>query len=301
MVDTRPTPPGFPNFFIIGAPKCGTTALSEYLRQHPHIGFSEPKEPHYFNDDFSSRHIYSLDDYMKCFPADAPTKAAVGEGSVFYLSSRTAVSNILRHAPEARFIVMLRNPVEAAYSWYWQAVHSFGEDIMEFEQAWIAQDDRAQGRRLPRYNKVREALQYGPLFKCGDQLERLYDTVPRQRVKVILFDEFKNDTNRIYLEVLEFLGVPRIELARYQVMNPGRRFRYASIEAVPRIMGNIKRKLGIEKGLGVLTRLKAWNTTHEKRPPLRASFRGHLKDYYRTDVLKAAKLIQRDLGAWAGG
>src|SRR6185312_16840962 len=111
MADMHPTPPGFPNFFIIGAPKCGTTALSEYLRRHPNIGFSEQKEPHYFNDDFSSRHIYSLDEYMKCFASNSADKVAIGEASVFYLSSRSAVRNILQHMPDAKFIVMLRDPV----------------------------------------------------------------------------------------------------------------------------------------------------------------------------------------------
>jgi len=301
MTDTRTTPPGFPNFFLIGAPKSGTTALSEYLRQHPDIGFSEPKEPHYFNDDFSSRHTYSLDEYMKCFPPASAGKAAIGEGSVFYLSSKSAVSNVLRCAPDARFIVMLRNPVHAAHSFYWQAVHSHGEDITQFEQAWIAQYDRAQGRRLPRHNRVREALQYGSLFKYGEQLERLYDVAPRHRVQVILYDDFKTDTNRIYVEALDFLGVPRIELKEYRIINPGKRYRHTSAEAVSRIVGKVKQTLGITGGFGAMTRLRAWNTTHEERPRLSDTFKHQLRDYYRADIVKAAKLIERDLGAWLGG
>ncbi len=134
----------FPNFFIIGAPKAGTTALSEYLRGHPQVFFSEPKEPHFFNDDFSARHTYDMDTYLSYFKDADEEYKAIGEGSVFYLSSKNAVPNILKKNPNAKFIVMLRNPVSMAQSWHAQAIHSFGETVLDFDKAWHLQDKRKE-------------------------------------------------------------------------------------------------------------------------------------------------------------
>src|SRR5690625_588329 len=158
----------YPNFFIIGAPKSGTTALSEYLRQHPEVLFSNPKEPHFFNDDFSHRHITSLDKYLSCFAHATGEERALGEGSVFYLYSKTAVSNIVGQSPHAKFIVMLRIPIEAVYSWHWEVLFNHGENLNDFEEAWHAQEKRKQGKSLPPHNRVREALRYGPLFSYGE-------------------------------------------------------------------------------------------------------------------------------------
>lgn len=290
-----------PNFFIIGAPKSGTTALSEYLRQHPDVLFSEPKEPHFFNADFSHRHIDSMATYLDCFSHGTGHELAVGEGSVFYLYSRVAVPNIIARWPDARFIVMLRNPVEAVYSWHWQALYSFGEDLVDFEQAWRAQEDRLAGRRLPRANRVREALHYGPLFRYAEQLERLFQSVPSAQVKIVLFDDFKSDPGRSYRDVLAFLGLPPTDLANYEVINPSKRIRYPVLEHTIRAGVAVKRFMGIEQGLGIATRLKGWNTRYEKRPLLAKAFREELLDYYRDDIRRTAALIGRDLEHWLDG
>lgn len=298
MIDARKTPFRFPDFFIIGAPKSGTTALSTYLMQHPDIGFSVPKEPHYFNDDFSTRYTYSLGEYMKCFGPTSADKPSVGEGSVFYLRSRTAVPNILKYAPDAKFIVMLRNPVEAVYSWHWQAIYSFGENILDFEQAWLAQRERAQGRRIPRYNRLHEALEYGPLFTYGEQLERLYRAVPEHRVRVILFDDLQKDPSSTYKQTLEFLNVRELELPRYDVINSSKKNRYQTFETISNGLGAVKRALGIKRGFGALKRLKKWNTRYQQRPPLSASFKSTLRAYYHDDVLKTSSIIHRNLDEW---
>lgn len=287
-----------PNFFIIGAPKSGTTALSEYLRQHPDVLFSQPKEPHFFNDDFSHRYIDSTDAYLECFSHGTGLEKAVGEGSVFYLSSKTAVGNILKQYPNARFIVMLRDPVEAAYSWHWQAIYSFGEDVEDFEAAWRVQEKRRRGQLLPPHNRVREALQYGPLFSYADQLQRLFDRVPRERVQVILYDDFTEDTEAVYQQTLQFLSLAPIRLEDYERINPSKRFRSSWVERFVRVGGAVKRALGISRGMGVLTRVRCWNTKYQERPPLRPEFRSELRQYFRDDVGRIAKLIDRDLSGW---
>jgi hypothetical protein len=102
-----------PNFFIIGAAKCGTTSLSVWLGGHPQIFMSSMKEPHFFNND-DRQAIRTLDDYEALFWSATEEHIAIGEASVWYLSSADAVPAILQYQPEAKFIVMLRNPVEMA-------------------------------------------------------------------------------------------------------------------------------------------------------------------------------------------
>jgi hypothetical protein len=138
-----------PNFFIIGAPKSGTTSLANYLSAHPEVHFSDPKEPKYFHSDFHPEHRYALDEggYLGCFdPGEMSRCSAVGEGTVWYLYSEVAVSRILEFNPEARLIAMLRNPVDLAYSLHSQLLYGGHENLESFEEAWRAQEDRAQGR-----------------------------------------------------------------------------------------------------------------------------------------------------------
>lgn len=287
-----------PDFFIIGAPKSGTTALSEYLRQHPDVLFSQPKEPHFFNDDFSHRHTETPEEYLDCFSHGSGEEKVVGEGSVFYLYSETAVSNILKRNPNARFIVMLRNPVEAVYSWHWETMYSHGENLENFEAAWRAQESRLRGEKLPVHNRVREALHYGPLFSYSVQLKRLLGQVGPEQVLIILYDDFRNQPDAVYQQTLKFLSLRPFQLEKYDRINPSKQFRWSWVARAVHVIGALKRFLGIQKGIGVLTRLKRWNTSYRERPSLSPKFRAELEQYFREDVARTADLINRDLSGW---
>jgi len=99
-----------PNFFIVGAPKCGTTAWVEYLESHPDICFSSAKEPHFFNTDFPGfRWANSLDEYLLFFNECEGTKV-IGEASVQYLYSNDSAKNIAGISPSAKILIFLRSP-----------------------------------------------------------------------------------------------------------------------------------------------------------------------------------------------
>jgi len=136
-----------PNFFILGAPKCGTTSVAVLLSEHPHI-YMPQKEPHFFNTDHR-RFLNSLEGYERLFARADARHRAVGEASVWYLSSASAVKNILDYAPEAKFIVMLRNPVEMAPSLHEEQVFTGRENVTDFAKAWALQDVRRRGHQLP--------------------------------------------------------------------------------------------------------------------------------------------------------
>ncbi len=153
-----------PNFFIVGAPKSGTTALSDYLRDHPNIFFSEPKEPHYFAQDFEKyRLTKTLEEYLSLFDESTPNHLAIGEGSVFYLFSSVALKKIYEFDPQAKIIVMLRNPVDLVYSFHSQQLFSADEDEQSFEKAWRLQGVRQQGKHIPRKNRNTNFLNYASI------------------------------------------------------------------------------------------------------------------------------------------
>ena len=126
-----------PNFFIVGAPKCGTTALYEYLRPHPHIFMSKVKEPHFFANDLGTYpFIKTLEEYTRLFTDSNEQHVRVGEASVYYLRSATAIANIHQFNPHAKIIAMFRNPVEMVHALHSQLLYVSEESESDFETAW---------------------------------------------------------------------------------------------------------------------------------------------------------------------
>src|SRR5262249_50844280 len=182
-----------PDFFIIGAPKCGTTALSEYLREHPKICFSHIKEPHFFSDDFPSYKIdRSLENYMRLNFSHFRRQqhALMGESSVYYYLSAVAVPNILRANPAAKFIYMVRNPVDMVYSFHSQMYFNSAENIPEFAIAWEKQGARIGGRDIPTSCREPRLLQYREVGSLGSRLRSLQSIIPKKQLHVIVFDDF---------------------------------------------------------------------------------------------------------------
>ena len=286
-----------PNFFIIGAPKAGTTALSEYLREHPQVFFSEPKEPHYFNDDFSARHTYDYETYLSYFSNVQPEHKAIGEGSVFYLYSKNAVKNILDKVSDAKIIVMLRNPLELVPSLHMEAIDSHGENIYDIEKAWNMQDSRMKGKYLPKTTLYKEALYYGELAKLGKQVSRLFSLVPKERVHVIIFDDFKKNTENEYFNVLKFLEVDDYMPISFEKINASKGYKNIFLKKGMNSVAYIKRILGIKKGLGlgIGNKIQKWNTVNQKRKPISDEFRNELVNYFYEDVKLLSSLIDRDL------
>ena len=152
-----------PNFFIIGAPRAGTTSLCNYVADHPRIYFSPIKEPHFFSTDYPDHPRPDEREYERLFAVANGSYLAVGEGSTSYLSSLVAVPKILEYSPAAKFIVLMRHPIELAYSFHSHLVYHGGEDVEDFEQAWRLQPERAAGRCLPPDTPDSRLLQYGRL------------------------------------------------------------------------------------------------------------------------------------------
>ncbi|MEQ8834210.1 MAG: sulfotransferase [Miltoncostaeaceae bacterium] len=300
--------PRRPNFFILGAPKCGTTALSEYLRRHPQVFMSSPKEPHYFCDDFDYYYApgrRSLDHYLHLYDGAGPEHLAVGEASVWYLYSQTAAANIAAFDPGARAIVMLRNPVEMVPSLHSQLLYTVDEDERDPARAWALQEARARGDRLPAGVRVPAFLQYGPAASYAAQIERVMAVFPPERLLVILFDDFRADTAGTYRRTLEFLGVPDDGRTDFPRINPNTVHRAPAVARLtqrpPRIAlaaARALKRLTRRERLGVLQRVRTRNRVEAERTAVDPEFRASLARYFHDDVLRLSALLGRDLTDW---
>lgn len=302
MVAVEPVP----NFFVAGAPKCGTTALCEYLRSHPNVFMSYPKEPHFFADDFTHFHaVRTFDEYMKLFTSRRIEQTAVGEGSVWYLYSNNALSNIKHFNPSAKIIVTVRNPIDFVQSLHSQNIFGFVEDERNFINAWNLQDERKNGRCLPDHCVAPEFLQYGTIGRFGDQLERLYSMFPEEQVKCIVFDEFVEDIARVYREVLEFLEIPHDGKREFPMINENKVHRSEILGALLlrppnalRIAWRQYKKVFGYETLKLGEKVIRANSRKQRRAPLPVPFRGRLVEAFREDVDKLSRLLGRDLSHW---
>lgn len=295
-----------PDFFIIGAPKSGTTAMAGYLGDHEKIHFCEPKEPCFFSTDFPRQMLVQEEaDYLDLFADAAGGCSAVGEGSVWYLYSRAALQNLRAYDPGARIIVMLRNPVEQVYSMHQELYHRRYETEADFAKAWALQDSRKAGQGIPKYCKEAAFLQYGQIASYADQVERLYGIFPREQVRIILFDDFKSDTRKTYRELLAFLGVPDDGREEFRPALESRRHRLHWLGAflinqpdwLVRVKSRVKALIGVEQ-LGVRDMVAKVNTVKQKRAPLPPELQQELKDYFRADVERLSQILGRDLSGW---
>lgn len=272
-----------PNFFIIGAPKCGTTSLAAWLSQHPDVFIPPKKELNFFDDDLARPDRLTLKEYEKLF---ASTRArAIGEASVWYLYSRNAVRNILDYQPDARFIVCLRDPVDMAFSLHRQHLFTGKEDIVDFSSAWAAQDARKNGPWAKSYE--RSKLYYGDACKLGDQVQRLL--AQSQAAHFVRLEDMKRDPRATFSAVLDFLNVPEFE-ADLAPRNEAKQRRSRSLRAVVQLLYRAKQVLRIRKGMGALTTLNRWNALATPWNP-DPEFAAYLEDYFREDRELLAKLV----------
>ena len=294
-----------PDFFIVGAGKCGTTALYEYLRAHPRTFMPRVKEPRFFADDMPRlmNRVASLSEYLALFKESTALHLAVGEVSPQYLYSRTAVRNIREFNPEARLIAMLRNPVDMAYSAHAECLYWFVEDEPDFEKAWRLQPLRTKGLRVPKTCSQVTVLLWADMCRFGEQVERLLGIFPREQVKFILLEDFVSDTRGVYDEVLAFLKVPSDGRWAFPPVNESKRNRSRPLgrllQQPPRPLAEFKRFTERKLGLwGLWPLLRRLNTVGMKRPPLRPEFRQELVEEFREDVDRLARLLGRDLSHW---
>jgi hypothetical protein len=296
-----------PNFFIVGAPKCGTTALYEYLRPHPNIFMPDIKEPHFFARDLGDYpRIKTLEQYTELFAGTTEQHLRAGEASVYYLRSSVAIPNIHAFNPDARIIAMFRNPVDMVYSFHAQLLYVSEEIERDFETAWRLQERRSRGIDVPPRVRSPLLVQYAQMGQFGTQTQRLLSCFPRSQVKLILYDDFAASPQRIYDEVIEFLEIPHDQRSEFPRINESKRARSAWLgrfsrkppPALHNAFRSLKQAVGPEMIVAVKEKIVALNTVKENRPPLSPEFRAELVETFRGEVALLSRLLNRDLSHW---
>ena len=302
-----------PNFFIVGAAKCGTTSMYEYLRVHPQVfmpagklpGYvgKNLKEPYFFGRDLKIKEewaIRDLDVYLSLF-AGAGDAKRVGEASVWSLVSETAAREIKKFNPSSLIIVMLRNPVDMMYSLHGQFLHSGEEDIEDFASALAAESDRREGRRIPRSTPFPKGLQYRYMARFSEQVKRYFGVFGRESVHVVLLDEFVSDPEHQFRLTLEFLGIDPGFTPAFEAKNQARKLRNLPVrrflKAHPRIRhlaDFVPLKLRQGVGAGIRKTLRQPNRPRTMDPHLRKQ----LLDDFKPEVERLSELLDRDLTHW---
>ena len=301
-----------PDFFIVGAPKCGTTAMQDYLNQHPDIFMPEAKPPlflgkelHFFGSDLKfNRPTLTKEKYLSYFQ-EAKNEKRVGEATVWYLYSKRAAYEIKELNPSASTIIMLRNPVDMIYSVHSQALYNGDEDLDDFKTALDAELDRKRGLRLPIRSIVPvERFFYTEVGRYSEQVKRYFDVFGRVNVLVIIFDDFKANTAKVYKETLCFLGVGDDFQPVFEIINANKRARtkfLASLLRNPPQIAQSLAKLAMPQQLrqGLIEALKRYNTVYEPRPPMNPELRKSLQAEFVLEVERLSELLGRDLTHWS--
>jgi hypothetical protein len=291
-----------PDFFIVGAPKCGTTALSDYLDQHPSICMAWRKETHHFATDLLAPDDYyrAQAHYQELFQA-ARADQLLGEASVYYLFSLEAAKNIYAANSQAKIIAMLRNPVDQIPSYHSQIVYNGTETINDLAQALAAEEPRRTAATSTR-PRAAAKLFYTEVVRYAEQLERYFKLFGREQVLVILYDDFKKDTASVYRNTLRFLGVDPDFQASLSVVNSNKRMRSAALQTLlrepPGALRAAARMIPTRTRYKIKTLLRKLGTSYEPRRPLDAALRAQLQQQLAPEVDRLAQLLDRDLSHW---
>ncbi|MFC2096494.1 sulfotransferase [Bacteroidota bacterium] len=301
-----------PNFFIVGAAKSGTTSLYNYLGQHPDIYFSPIKEPNYFSDDidiskFSSIYkrntfldidkyfskskleelqltfIRNPEYYERLFDAEQDFKLK-GESSTSYLYSKSASQNIYSYDPKAKIIVVLRNPMERAFSHYQMAVR-YGYTKLNFREA-IEKDIQQKNKG---WGISELFIDLGMYY---EQLERYFNVFPLNQIKVLLSDDLKNNTQEGLNECFKFLGVENLKIEDQEIYN---------YSTSPRNIwvNYIITRIGIKKSLkNLIPNFMIKSFFKPTKDRLNRNEFDFLLDIFKEDIKRTASLINRDLNSW---
>ena len=273
----------YPEFFIVGAPRTGTTSLHEYLNEIPEI-FMCPKECGYFSK-FSIGRIESLQEYKNLF-MDATSDQLIGESTAIYLRDPDTPDKIYKANNKAKIIIILRDPIERAYSHYLMYKRN-GYETESFS------------KKLGAYDKNKPQGEFHDYIIMPsyyfDSVSKYVKLFGRNQIKICIYEEFASNTEKIVAETLDFLGI-NSSLPK----NIGKKYNdFAHPLGKPQnffIKNSVSKNIG-RRLLPQSTRLSIKNFLSDKnsKPKLKENDILKLHEFFVNDVTKIQELLQQKL------
>jgi hypothetical protein len=283
------------DFFIAGAPKAGTTSLYYYLEEHPEIEMSSQKEPDYFSDTplqeqgmyYGKNRINTLDKYESLF---AQKEGVIyGEGSVSYLFYENVAEDIKKYNPNAKIIIMLRNPIDRAFSHY----------LMDYRLGLVSDSFEDIINKKSKYKNAHLLYQqYIEVSEYAKQIQRYCNVFSTDNLLLIDYEDFKGDVSGTVDLVYDFLKVSTEFSADVNTKhntftmpkNKGIRFIYSFV-ILRKILTFIFPKSLVKNIKGLL--FKA-----DKKPKLLEETRNQLKQFFSDDVRELGGVLGKDYSKW---
>lgn len=224
-----------PDFFVVGAAKSGTTALWEYFQQHPDIFVTKKighKELGYYSNQYG---ITDKTKYLNFF-GEAQTNQLIGEVCHAYLTSELSAEWIKKDIPDAKIIMILRNPIERAMSLYnWMVMYGYEKDST-FEKA-LKKEEKIFNEQDSESKLLHNFKQNYHYFNSGlyyEQVKRYYEIFGEDHVLVIEYNDFKNNTDKKLLEIFKFLNVRSVNIRQNQSINASKKVFSARLQYLSR-------------------------------------------------------------------
>jgi len=302
----------YPNLFLLGVARCGTGTLHSYLSDIPEICMSNPKEPYFFECEYDN----GLDFYRRKYFAHWNGEQIIGESRHRNIYLPYVAKRIYQFNPNARLIVILRNPVERAHS-HWWLLHCCGWERLSFREAISKDLERiTRGRRLDTSEEIEDYCNnlgvlpsnceglgiYRTYLDSGyyiQQIDRYLDLFLKEQLKIVLFEDLMSDPRRIIQELMDFLGLGSIASLEL-------RTRHKANIGIPGIFRKNSKMYKIYSSLKINSFLPATAKQFGKKlvskivkaTLMDGEARVFLAQHYREHNAALEKYIGRDLSHW---
>lgn len=292
-----------PNFFILGAAKAGTTTLYDLLGQHPEIYLSFDKEPMFFSND--QRFAKGLQWYGQTFFQGGKKYPMRGEASPHYLYWAEKVAPRIRkmhNANSAKFIVVLRDPIQRGYSWYWNMVKD-GYEFLSFVDALKAEEFRIR-QNLAKLEAL-GSMQYG-YYRGGcyaTQIQEYITRFSRDQLKIVLLEDLQNDQANTLKSIFRFLCIDtkvEIKPTRSNVsVTPRSRFVHQYIKRSSASKNLVKYFLPYRLRHVLKSLMLKLNSHEFHYPTIESEATYFLKKQYVSEITRLSELTGREIFPWS--
>ncbi|HEX3511538.1 MAG TPA: sulfotransferase [Solirubrobacteraceae bacterium] len=301
-----------PDFFVVGHPKCGTTALYEMLMGHPQIFMPSGKEPWFFARELLTNTPprptgtpHTLEQYLAWFEGAAPDQL-IGEASAMYLWSQVAAAGIAQVNPGARIIAFLREPASFLRSLHLEWVQIYVERELDFRKAMALEPERREGKHVTARAYWPQALMYSDYVRYTEQLQRYHAVFPREQVLVLIYDDFRQSNEATLERVLRFLDVDHTHPVEVRESNPTVQVRSRALQNLMHsvLVGHGPISRPVKSAVKALTPTRLRKRTFreaqkrllytEPEPP-DEQFMNELRRRFKPEVEAASEYLERDL------